>query len=237
MTDHSADRTAELIAAAVANDLSTAERAELEELIRADPAIGAEVEELRATAAQLAGATPSWIEPTPPTEQLRDRVTRLSSDEPTGLAERTGRRPRRRRVPAVLAAAAAFAVGVAVTIGAQLVIDAPPSGPPGTLGAVEDVDFVGQPTAVRLDGALIAHTWGTETVLEIDGLTPGEGYLVVLVAADGAEFDSGTFFGSAVTIDCRMNAAVMREDVVRVEIRDDDGGVVAGADLPDAVAS
>ena len=87
---------------------------------------------------------------------------------------------------------------------------------------------------MAIDGSVIAHTWGTETVLEIDGLPAGDSYSVVLVGDDGVESPSGTFFGSEVTIDCRMNAAVMRDDVSTLEIRDDSGDAVAVAMLPAA---
>lgn len=83
-----------------------------------------------------------------------------------------------------------------------------------------------------LAGDLVAHTWGTETVLEIAGLPAGERYAVVLVARDGDVYQSGTFLGSEVTIDCRMNAALLRPDVADVEIRDDEGVVVGVAHAP-----
>lgn len=108
----------------------------------------------------------------------------------------------------------------------------PPAGAPGTLGAVEHVDFLGEPAGVAVDGDLVAHTWGTETLLTIDGLPVGEVYAVVVVDRDGVEHHSGTFLGSTVTIACAMNAAALREDVASVVIRDDDGGVVAAAQAP-----
>ena len=180
MADHS-DRTEELIAAAVASDLSALERAELDAL--------------RVQAPQ--------------------------------------RRPRRSLF--ALVAAGCVVAGAGGTLAVQQVTGAPPDGPPGTYGAVEDVAFAVQPSGVAVDGSLIAHTWGTETVLEIEGLQPGETFVVVLVAEDGEEFASGTFFGSEVLIDCRMNAAVMRDEVDRVEITADDGEIIARAQLPEAI--
>ena len=63
----------------------------------------------------------------------------------------------------------------------------------------------------------------------------GESFAVVLVADDGEKFASGTFFGSEVLIECRMNAAVMRDDVGLVQITGDDGEVSAEAELPAAI--
>lgn len=79
----------------------------------------------------------------------------------------------------------------------------------------------------------VAHTWGTETVLEIDGLAEGEIFEVILVSEDGAELTSATFFGAEQTITCRMNAALMREDVSQLEIRDASGSVVVSSSVPD----
>ena len=108
----------------------------------------------------------------------------------------------------------------------------PPSGPAGALGAVEGVAFVGEPDGVEVDGDVIAHTWGTETVLTVDGLAAGEVYDVVVLDAGGREWSAGTFLGSDVTISCRMNASVLREDALEVAILADDGTRIASADLP-----
>ena len=80
--------------------------------------------------------------------------------------------------------------------------------------------------------SLIAHTWGTETVLTVDGLAQGAAFTVVVVGEDGAEYESGTFLGSSVPIDCRLNAAVLREDVAAVAIRSLEGGQIAVAEVP-----
>ncbi|MET0162886.1 MAG: hypothetical protein ABW204_09555 [Microbacteriaceae bacterium] len=124
---------------------------------------------------------------------------------------------------------------VAVGLGGGALLTAPRGaveGPPGTLGAIEEVDFAGAPASVDIDGALVAHTWGTETVLTVDGLARGAAFTVVVVGEDGAEYESGTFLGSAVPIDCRLNAAVLREDVAAVAIRSLEGGQIAVAEVP-----
>ncbi|MGV8875447.1 MAG: hypothetical protein ACOH2Q_23185, partial [Rhodococcus sp. (in: high G+C Gram-positive bacteria)] len=147
------------------------------------------------------------------------------------------------RRSAVLTAAAAI-LGVVVGGGIVLGVDASrpqpenPSaaitGPPGTLGAYEQVAFTTSVPSVDIDGGLVAHTWGTETILEMDGVSDRGPYEVVLVDRSGIERPSGTFLGSDVTIECRMNAAVLRGDVTEIEIRGSDGSVLASAQLPTA---
>lgn len=113
--------------------------------------------------------------------------------------------------------------------GAEETAQAAPTGPPGTLGAVENVALYGTPAGTSFEASVIAHTWGTETVLAIDGLPAGDSFEVVLVTANGQELVSGTFFGAQQTVTCRMNAAVMRADVASLQIRQDTGAVVASS--------
>ncbi|RIJ61526.1 hypothetical protein DZG02_06580, partial [Clavibacter lycopersici] len=110
------------------------------------------------------------------------------------------------------------------------------TGPAGTLGAVEDVTFAGAPAGVDVEGDVVAHTWGTETVLSIDGLPAGDAFSVVVLDATGGEHASGTMLGSSVRIDCRLNADVLREDAASVEIRDAAGDRIAVAELPPVTA-
>lgn len=244
MTDHVnegfEDRTAELMAGALAGDLDAGESRELAALVEADPALRVELEQLGATVADLRRDVGDWREETP-SDALRARVLGATTDAPVSqpAQQRRARAPRRR---SFWAPAACFAGGVLVAAAGFVVApglqEGPPQGPPGTLGAVEALALDGGAGAVdgaSIDASLVAHTWGTETVLEIEGLPVGEGYDVVLIGPDGQEYDSGSFLASAVTIDCRMNAAVMRADVERLEIRQDDGAVVTAATLPDAV--
>ncbi|WP_313823557.1 hypothetical protein [Citricoccus sp.] len=261
MATTSDDRRAELMAAALADDLSSAERLEFERMAEADPAVRHELAEMSALTDSLTRGVPDWLEGEP-LPSLRDRVAGLAAgggEQPVEAASHpamdvtahptANRRPRsvsrsrprataprtRRRLQLMLGGAACVVAGAAIAAAVNGIATAPPSGPPGTLGAVEEVDFRAEPPEVRIEGSLVAHTWGTETVMEIDGLPAEELYSLVLLAENGTEFDSGTFFGSDVRIECRMNAAVMRQDVVRVEIRDADGEVVSAADLPQAV--
>lgn len=225
MTDPTADRRAELIAAAASSDLSPGEAAELDALRLADSSIDVEIAELRAAIRALDGL--HWDD-SAPGAGLRDRVVAIDTAPVVTLA------PRRRWIIG-LGAAACILAGVGLGLGAGALAPSgagPQPGAPGALGALEHVEFEGQSSDVSIDGSLVAHTWGTETILEIDGLAAGDSYSVVLIGPGGESFDSGSFLGSSVTIDCRMNAAVERPDVDSVEIRDASGTVVAAAELP-----
>lgn len=221
MSASASERRDELIAAALADDLSHAERIELDALRALDPTIDRELEELGALTGALEGITWTAERPAP---GLAARIASISAPAPAPI----------RRIPRwmpVVAAAACVALGAGITLGAQAISSAPPRGEAGTLGVVEAVDFTGEPSGVRVDGALVAHTWGTETVLEIDGLVEDTAFAVVLVGRDGSRSAAGSFTGSAVRIDCRMNAAIDRADVAAVEIADATGDVVAHAEV------
>lgn len=250
MTDDVYDRRAELIAAALASELTPAEATELDALRAQDPTID---EDLADFGVILGGirAVGSW-DAFAPTPELEARVAGTTAVPDTAAADsaasgavagptlapvaRAGgeqrRRPARFRRLA-LAAGAAACVVVGVGGGVLLAAPAtPPTGPAGALGAVEAVSFDGEPSGVEVDGDVIAHTWGTETVLTIDGLPAGDVYDVVVLDGTGREWSAGTFLGSEVTIDCTMNASVLREDAVEVQVRAEDGSAVATAALP-----
>lgn len=259
------DRRAELIAAAVGDDLDDAEAAELRRLAASDPTVDDEIAELRSLTMALGsrGPTDAWLESST-SPDLRERILGAtgSSEWSPQQNRRTqqfggqrfggqrfggqrfgGQRLGRQRRSAGLAVAAAI-VGVVVGSGVVLGVDAyrqdptnPPAaitGPPGTLGAYEQVGFTTEVPSVDIEGGLVAHTWGTETVLEMDGISDRGPYEVVLVDRSGVERPSGTFLGSYITIECRMNAAVLRQDVTDIEIRTSGGAVLARAQLPTA---
>lgn len=242
----SPDRRAELIAAAVGDDLDDAEAAELRELAAADPTVDTDIAELREMTDILGrrGPTEPWLESATPPD-LRERIlvaTGRSPRERSGSPRFGMQRFGVQRRSAGLAAAAAI-VGVVVGGGAVLGVDAyrqpadPPTaitGPPGTLGAYEEIAFTTSAPSVDVEGGLVAHTWGTETVLEMEGISDRGPYEVVLVDRSGVERPSGTFLGSDITIECRMNAAVLRQDVTDIEIRSAGGEILASAQLPTA---
>lgn len=230
-----ADRRVELIGAALAGELTSQEQAELDEIARQDPSVLDELAELRETLGRVEALDVAWADAVP-ADELADRVAAVA-DAPEPVDEASSRPSWRTRAVRGLAAACLVGLGVLGTLGYQWTVGGPPEGPPGTLGAVEEINFDGEPDGSRVEGALVAHTWGTETVLEVDGLDVGETYEVVLVTDSGEELASGTFIGAEATVECRMNAAVMREDVAEVRIVSDDGtSVRLVAELPDAGA-
>ncbi|MGB3773587.1 MAG: hypothetical protein WBA00_20845 [Rhodococcus sp. (in: high G+C Gram-positive bacteria)] len=226
MSDHS--RRNELIAGALADDLDEGETAELRALAVRDPSVDDEIRALRDTVDMLSPAAGlNWTDPEP-SELLRRRIARIE-------------RPAPPRWTTVAAAAAGIAIGVGAVLGVQsvgagsdpAVIAQETVGPPGELGSFETVDFTESAPGVSVDGGLVAHTWGTETVLEITGVPVNEAFEVVLLGRSGETLpSSGTFLGSVVPIDCRMNAAVLRPEVVGIEIRAAAGRVMASASVP-----
>lgn len=229
------EHTEQLIAAALAGDLTAEERAELDSLRAQDPSIDETLEEFGQMLPALNTAGREWKESQPPVH-LDSSIALIPYDD-AGHTDSEPAKPHLSRRPAWLALAAAggLILGTGGTLVTQGILDAPPDGPPGTYGAVEDITFTGESEGVSVEGDLIAHTWGTETVLEIDGVEPGQSFAVVLIAEDGEEFASGTFIGSEILIECRMNAAVMRDEVERVEITTAEGDLIASADLPAAI--
>lgn len=226
-------RLHELMGTAVLGSLSTAESDELERLLRTDPDARRELEELRETRDMLPPAGSGVTFEAEPSPDLESRVVyALSSPAPPPvLAPATA--PTRSR-PWALAAAAAALVLVAGVGGWALGQRDPgmPTGPPGTLGAIEPISFTGEPRGVEVDASLVAHTWGTETVMTIDGLEKGT-YTVQVVGADGERVDSGTFIAPAQGItDCRMIGALLREEADVIVVSDSDGDVVMRSQLP-----
>jgi hypothetical protein len=250
------DRRAELIAAALADDLSPAETAELDALRAADPTVDEEIALLGGLPGRIRDVG-SWQEAEPSAE-LERRIARIAdghdqdataetgtptdadapADRPADLDAHRARRGSRTRRTALLIAGAAACLALGAAGGAFLATPRADvaTGPAGTLGAVEDVTFAGAPAGVDVEGDVVAHTWGTETVLSVGGLPVGDSFRVVVIDAAGGEHASGTMLGSAVRIDCRLNADVLRQDAASVEIRDAAGDRVAVAELPPVAA-
>ncbi|KQQ22038.1 hypothetical protein ASF48_02075 [Rathayibacter sp. Leaf299] len=222
-TEHPGGRREELIAAALAGELSAEEAVEFDRLRSEDPTVDRELAAFGVVVDRLA-ALGGW-EGGEASAALRSRVLRIEEEEAPA-------RPRRGRLAlAVGAVAASVAVGALGATLLQGTGERPVAGPPGTLGAVETIAFE-ESAAVDVEGSVIAHTWGTETVLRASGFAVGESYDLVLVTESGERLPSGSFLGSAVEIDCEMNAAVPRESVAAVEIVAAGGDVVASAELP-----
>ncbi|MEJ5943802.1 hypothetical protein WDZ17_00650 [Pseudokineococcus basanitobsidens] len=221
------DRRAELLGGAATDDLDVAERAELERLLADDPSAARELEELRSVLAALPPRGSGWVEaPAPPAGDLDVGGRR-------GTGPHVDRATRRRRPWALGAAAAALVVGGAgAALGVESLVERPPAGPAGTLGAVEQVELSGGPTGVDADLAVVAHTWGTETVLDVAGLEAGVDYRLVLLDRTGRQVSSGGFVGADAVVECRLNAPVLREDARRLAVLGTGGETVLAADLP-----
>ena len=177
----------------------------------------AELDELRSIATALNNVSIGDQVADPP-ETLRERVV-------WGVrGVRRSERRRHRFAISVAAAAAAIAfIGVGMAI-------PPPSGPPQESLAVTTTS-----ETVDAQAAVVAHTWGTEVNLVVEGLEPGERYRVTLIDREGERVPAGTFIGvDDRPVVCEMNAAVMRADARRLEVASRDG-VVFAADLPAAV--
>ncbi len=231
------DRRAELLAAALAGELTTQQQRELDALVVADPTVAELLAELRDTASMLRASGVTWqeVEPSPGLgERLAAAVSNSPASGATGDVGVQGHRGSRlfRSLVGAAAAAALLVTGAVLGGGLWGGVEQAPIGPPGTLGAIEDITFTGGPGAGTIEASLVAHTWGTETVLEVDGVTPGEIYEVVLVSDAGEQVTSGTFLGTEQTVTCRLNAAVLRADLARVVIERADGTVLATSSVP-----
>lgn len=151
----------------------------------------------------------------------------------TGSSTRSNRQGRSVRWRGAAAAVALVVAGAGGALGIERIVDPSSisSGDPGTLGAAEDISFAAD-GAGEIDGSVVAHTWGTEAILTVDGLKTGQTYDVLFVDERGSTVGAGSFLGAEVQINCSMNAAIMREDVASVRIVADDGTTVRAADLP-----
>ena len=214
------DRRAELVSAAVGDELTDDERAELAAMAAADPTVDVEVDELRRVVARMS-AVDKWDD-AEPSRDLRRRVLDI---------DRQPQSTRWSRPVVAAAAAACVLVGAAGVLGFQAATSGAVTGPPGTLGAYEAAAFVASP-GLSVDGGLVAHTWGTESILDIADSADSTIYEVFLIERSGEAASSGSFVGTEASIDCRMNAAVDRPDVAGIEIRTSTGSVVARAEVP-----
>lgn len=186
------------------------------------PVCQAEVRHLEPVVAALADAAPDRIDedPWPPGD-----LEELTLAPILGEIHRARRR-RRRFQWSALAAAAAICVAVIGLAGFTWLLE------PAV--ALEPVSFSGEASDVEVDGNLIAHAWGTEIRLVVSGSRDGQTHRVTLVSEDGERVNSGTFIGiGEKTLRCTFNAALLREEADRLEVRTPGGELVFFAELPE----
>ena len=161
----------------------------------------------------------------------RLRILRGSQSASGQRSVPTSRSRGMRRPVALLAAAAAAAVlagGAGVVLG-RTTAPSPEAAPiepvtlqPRSAGTQERIDEAG----------LIAHTWGVELRMSGENFDAGAVYRVRFRDRDGDWMPAGEFVGVGdAELDCSMQSGLLREDAVRVEVRDPGGEVVLSAAL------
>lgn len=186
----------------------------------------AQLREVEPVAAALAEADPRLFEaeePRPSADLWERTIARVDRARQTEDELQRRRRNRLVRWSAFVAAAALL-----VVIGSFALVPKI-AGPP-----LEPVAFSEVPAGVEAEANLIDHTWGTETVLVVSGLEDGETYRLTLRDEEGEAVPSGAFIGTGNRpIECRMNAALLREEATGLEVRTSGGKLVLEADLPE----
>jgi len=137
------------------------------------------------------------------------------------------RRSRVRRSVGTLLVAAS--VVVLIVMGVSTLIDRTPDAPvPEAVAVMVDPEL----DAVTATAGLIAHTWGTEVKLQTTGLDDGATYQAVVLGAGDLSFPAGTFTGTGPnTINCNLQASVLRDDARGFQILDQQGEVVISSEF------
>ena len=79
---------------------------------------------------------------------------------------------------------------------------------------------------------LIAHAWGTEVALDVDGLSDGEVYWLWLTGDDGDRVGAGTFTGTGGEMHAVLASALPAEDARRIWLTDEADAIVLDAMIP-----
>ncbi|MBA2691449.1 MAG: zf-HC2 domain-containing protein [Rubrobacter sp.] len=220
MNDENCRRCRGLLGVRLLGGLEPAEEAELEGHLESCPECRAEEAELRSVAELLGEPGSLDEEDFEPPPDLKEKV----------VGKALGGRPR--RVPPIAAAAAALAV-VAIGVAALFAAGLPSSDDTPGLGDEEPISFGSPPRGVTVEASVVAHTWGTELLMDAEGLETGEVYTVSIEKEDGESVPTGTFIGTDEKIDCALNAAVLRQNAESVTITDSSGEVVMRSNLED----
>jgi hypothetical protein len=213
-------RYLEQIGAFLLGKLDGMQRTAMQTHLSSCPVCQAEVRELEPVVAALAYAAPDRIdEDLRPPEDLEE-----STLAPIlGEIDRARHRIRRFRWSA-LAAAAIFVVAIGLAGFTWLLEPAV---------ALEPLSFSVAP-GMEVEGHLIEHDSGTEIRLVVSGSRDGQTHRVTLVSEDGERVNAGTFIGNGErTLRGTFNAALLREDADRLEVRTSGGELVFFAKLPE----
>ena len=214
-------RYREQIGAFLLGKLDGGERTAMQTHLNSCPVCQAEVRELEPVVAALADADPNRIdeEPWPPGD-----LEELTLAPILGEIQRARRRRRPFRWSALAAAAiCVVAIGLAGFVGLL----------EPAVALVEPVPFSVAP-GMKVEGHLIEHARGTEIRLVVSGSRDGQTHRVTLVSEDGERVNAGTFIGIGErTLRGTFNAALLREDADRLEVRTSGGELVFFAKLPE----
>ena len=210
-------RYREQIGAFLLGKLDGGERTAMQTHLSSCPVCQAEVRELEPVVAALADAAPDRIDedPLPPGDLEESTLAPI-------LKEIHSARRHRRWSGLAAAAICVVAIGLA---GFTWLLE------PAV--ALEPLAFSVAP-GMEVQGHLIEHARGTEIRLVVSGSQDGQTHRVTLVSEDEERVNSGTFFGIGErTLRGTFNAALLREDADRLEVRTSGGELVFFAKLPE----
>jgi hypothetical protein len=206
----------ELLGPGALEHLSRSDQKRLRGHLRSCDGCREEYDDLRDVATDLAHADPSWTDREPDAPPgLDDRVVTAVLGQGGGVA---------RPSPVVSGLAAGI---VAVLVLALVVVVAG-----GTGAGSERVEFSAI-EGIEVDARLTPRSWGTQVDLEMDGLTDGERYVVLLERRDdGPAVSAGTFHGREDEgVAMTLSGALDRSEIEAVTVATFDGDVVMRAEL------
>jgi hypothetical protein len=213
-------RYREQIGAFLLGKLDGGERTAMQTHLNSCPFCQAEVRELEPVVAALADASPDRIDEDPlPPEELEESTLAPILGEKHRVRRRSGQF---RWSTLAAAAICVVVVGLAGFVGLL---------EPAV--ALEPLRFSVAP-GMEVEGHLIEHARGTEIRLVVSGSRDGQTHRVTLVSEDGEQVNAGTFIGIGDrTLRGTFNAALLREDADKLEVRTPGGELVFFAKLPE----
>ena len=213
-------RYREQVGAFLLGKLDEGERTAMQTHLSSCPVCQAEVKELEPVVAALADAAPDRIDEDPLPPWHLEELTLAPMLEKIHSARRHSRRFHWSGL-----AATAICVVVIGLAGFTWLLE------PAV--AMEPLLFSVAP-GMKVEGHLIEHARGTEIRLVVSGSRDGQTHRVTLVSEDGERVNAGTFIGIGErTLRGTFNAALLREDADKLEVRTPGGELVFFAKLPE----